>query len=60
MKIILAAIAVGLWLNAFMPMKASGDDAAFALRRIENHLTAIEDDLSSISHGLCLNDALCR
>jgi hypothetical protein len=55
-KIILAFIALGLWLNALGPFlhvkTVSADDNAA--------LQSIADDMSKISRGLCLNSIICK
>jgi hypothetical protein len=55
-KILLAAIAIGLWANiaAFFlqPLKANAQGAESILRSIDSHL-------SSIYNGICINRKIC-
>jgi hypothetical protein len=55
-KLLLAAIALGLWLNAGVHFigKAHADDED------ASYLSAIETTLDSIAHGTCTNPRLCK
>jgi hypothetical protein len=50
-KLLLALIALGLFLNAFKPTSVRADT---------NDMRRISDDIHAIAEGLCLNHALCH
>jgi hypothetical protein len=58
-KLILAAIAAGLWANAITafdrPAKAAVDYGS----SIDSHLSSIESDIGRIQRGSCSNSKLC-
>jgi hypothetical protein len=65
-KILLAAIALGLWANVITGQiqPAAADAWTFKkierhLDGIERHLNSIESNFSSLTSGLCLNSKLC-
>ena len=57
-KVLLALIAVALFLNAIVPLvqpaMVQAQDAA-----IESHLRQISDNFRTIANGFCLNDKIC-
>ena len=61
-KVLLAAIALGLFLNAavdlFRPPTASAA-VQFRARTIESHLQRIENHLEGIYTGTCINNKIC-
>ncbi len=67
-KLLLAAIALGLWANAVIPLfrphgVAAQDRTAHTLSSIDDHLATIEHDvhdLTDIGDGTCTNDAICK
>ena len=65
-KLLLAAIAAGLWANALIPLVntqsvAAQDmyDVETILRGIASDLSYIESDLDDIEDGYCSNDKIC-
>jgi hypothetical protein len=60
-KIILAAIAVGLWVNAgvsvFRPVAAIAQD--YELSSIRSNVSSIESDVGRIASGRCKNSKIC-
>jgi hypothetical protein len=60
-KILLAAIAFGLWANAGVPLLRA--TPAYANDQTEQsmlgHLQSIKDDIKSLVDGHCLNKKLC-
>ena len=57
-KVLLAAIALGLFLNLFRPPTASAA-VQFRARTIEGHLQYIENYLEGIYRGTCRNQKIC-
>jgi hypothetical protein len=51
-KLLLALIALGLFLNAFKPISVRADT--------DSDLRQIADDIHHIADGLCLNHSLCH
>jgi hypothetical protein len=60
-RIILAAIATGLWANAvgtwFRPAPAVAQH--YVIRSMDNHLASIDNDIGRIQRGTCTNSRLC-
>ena len=56
-KILLAFIALGLWLNALAPLWHPRPVAA---QDPDHDIHQISESLQSISDGLCLNKTLCK
>lgn len=58
-KLLLAFIALGLWLNAIAPLwhpaKVAADEA-----QVEHDIHKIADAMDTISNGLCLNSHICK
>jgi hypothetical protein len=58
-KLILTAIAVGLWANALTALdRVARADSDYGYS-IDKHLENIESDISRIQRGRCSNDKLC-
>jgi hypothetical protein len=56
-KILLAAIAIGLWANAIVPLvvqKARADDD-----QMSNDVESMRGSVDSIAAGTCLNRKIC-
>ena len=65
-KVLLTLIAIGLFLNALgsyprssVANAQSQYDLEFKLDQIRFTVDQIEEDVSSISYGLCLNSKIC-
>lgn len=67
-KLLLAAIAIGLWLNVMnpwlrpVPAEAQTEILSSilrAVRSIQSDVSSIKSDVSSIASGLCLNSTIC-
>ena len=61
-KLLLAAIAVALWMNAVNPWIRPTSASAgvdFAISQIKNDVSRIETYVKRISKGTCKNDKLC-
>jgi len=62
-KLLLAVIAVALWLIALnpwlQPPPVSAQDSDRYLRRIQSSVSSIESSLRSIGNGVCLNGKIC-
>jgi len=63
-KLLLALVALGLWINAaislFRPQPVAAQDAY--LSSIDSHLSNIQNDVSSIeriARGTCTNGKIC-
>ena len=62
-KSLLAAIAMGLWMNALNPwisFNTASADVESDMSRIRQLVLRIEDDLNEIHIGTCSNPKLCR
>ena len=66
MKLLLAAIALGLWMNVLgdwirpVPVEAQlGTDTTRYLRNIQSSVNSIESDLNGIYRGRCRNNKIC-
>ena len=61
-KLLLAAIALGLWANAignwFQPVTVDAQSERF-LRSIRSSVQDIESDVNRISNGRCRNSRIC-
>ena len=61
-KLLLAAIAVGLWMNMavnlFRPIEVQAQ-SDLSIRSIQTHVASMQITLNAIAAGLCLNDKLC-
>ena len=63
-KLLLAVIAVALWLIALNPWlqpppPVSAQDSDRYLRRIQSSVSSIENSLMQIGNGFCLNGKIC-
>ncbi len=58
-KILLLAIALGLWANALLPVLRPLPVRADDLGDIYSTLKSMKSDLSGINSGLCLNSKIC-
>ena len=61
-KLLLAAIAVALWMNVVNPWiqpNSASADVDSDIKKIQRDVRSIKRDLDSISSGLCLNSKLC-
>ena len=61
-KILLAAIALGLWLNAVNPWirpLVVWADAESSLSSISSNVNSMETDLGRIARGVCTNSKIC-
>ena len=54
-KVILAAIALGLWANAIIPLAR----ATPAQAQNDQYLVSVQHDLHAIYYGICLNRKIC-
>ena len=61
-KLLLLAIALGLWANALIPLHnappVKADDSS-KLSDIASHLSDIRDDVHKIARGSCSNNKIC-
>ena len=62
-KILLGAIALGLWANAGPPLVRStpayASDDTPILRNIDNRLSDIDEGIRLLANGACRNKKLC-
>ena len=61
-KVLLAAIAVALWLNALNPWIQPRSAVALPdtdLSEIESYVSSIRSELGDIHSGTCLNSKIC-
>ena len=61
-KTLLAAIAIGLWMNALNPWistHSASADVGSDMSKIRQSVLRIQDDLNEIEFGTCDNPKLC-
>ena len=58
-KALLALIAIGLFLNVFVPLLQPPVVNAQSTVTMESYLGNIESRVRSIAFGICLNDKIC-
>jgi hypothetical protein len=64
-KILLGTIALGLWVNLFVPLvrpvtAVAQYETDYILKRIEGHLSAIALNIERLQLGSCANGKLCH
>jgi hypothetical protein len=58
-KVILALIALGLWLNVVVPLFYPARVAAEDKKQMEQDLHNIAHDVHALYSGVCLNSKIC-
>lgn len=58
-KLLLAAIAAGLWVNAAGSLVRPAEADFYTLRSIDKNIALIQSDINSIYSGNCMNRRLC-
>jgi hypothetical protein len=60
-KLLLAAIALGLWANAIPKVEAQGGlFGDMPLEKIQHAIESLSADIGSITYGTCPNQKLCK